>query len=450
MVFLLAASVHSMSWLCDSKRSYFESTRPTVALAVVILSSTIMSGCLGSDDWDESELDFRDFYEHEYHICYDSKWRWFDCHGFPDYLGGVDRADRDHSGYRWSSYSVENGDLLKLTLSSHEDSSGMAVVNVTTQDTSDSFKLRTGDSESRIFEMSGHDRYLDVELQADNGWFGDIVHYTIEVQIDITHRDTDLDGYIDAIDSCETYGTSSMSQLGCLDSDDDGWSNIDEYACGTSGYLWNHTPQDYDNDSICNYLDEDDDGDGWNDSVELSCGADWLSPDSIPVVNETGDCYAIQIFGEGSNGGFWRSFGGLFMIVSVIGFLLIFSITRSDTDLYSPHQRNPAVKRVLSKAQRSAAAKKGWRTRRANALKQFELEPLANEIGHIRVSRNDINHSVWVESQNGQTIGDAVASSGIIGRDGTPWSINDSTGMSVEKSAQASRFWTQSVSVIFQ
>ena len=115
MVFLLAASVHSMSWLCDSKRSYFESTRPTVALAVVILSSTIMSGCLGSDDWDESDVDFRDFYEHEYHICYDSKWRWFDCHGFPDYLGGVDRADRDHSGYRCSSYSVDNGDLLNFT-----------------------------------------------------------------------------------------------------------------------------------------------------------------------------------------------------------------------------------------------------------------------------------------------------------------------------------------------
>ena len=138
MVFLLAASVRSVSWLCDSKRSYFESTRPSMALAVLLLASSVLSGCLGGDDWDESELDFQDFYEHEYHICYDSEWRIFDCSGFPEYLEHVEKGDRDLRVYRWSDF--QNGDLLKLPLSSHEDSSGMAVVTVTTQDKSDSFK----------------------------------------------------------------------------------------------------------------------------------------------------------------------------------------------------------------------------------------------------------------------------------------------------------------------
>ena len=322
MVFLLAASVRSVSWLCDSKRSYFESTRPSMALAVLLLVSSVLSGCLGGDDWDESELDFQDFYEHEYHICYDSEWRIFDYRGFPEYLEHVEKGDRDLRVYRWSDF--QNGDLLKLTLSSHEDSSGMAVVTVTTQDKSDSFKLRSWGSESGIFEMSGTDRYLEVRLEADNGWFGDIVHYTIEVQIDTTYRDTDLDGYIDTVDFCDyTYGTSSVVHLGCTDSDGDGWSNTDENACGTHYLAENHTPLDNDNDAICNYLDGDDDGDGWADTEELSCGADPLSPNSIPVMTGTAECHAILLDG----GGFWESAKGLIAVMAVIGTLAVTNTT---------------------------------------------------------------------------------------------------------------------------
>tara|TARA_Y100001934_G_C11706623_1_gene474742 strand:- start:72 stop:473 length:402 start_codon:yes stop_codon:yes gene_type:complete len=79
----------------------------------------------------------------------------------------------------------------------------------------------------------------------------------------------------------------------------------------------------------------------------------------------------------------------------------------------------------------------------------FELEPVPNESGHIRVSRGDVNQSVWIECKFGQTIGEAVVSSGLVGRDGTPWSINDSSGKRVSKQDQASKFWSQTVSVAF-
>ncbi len=484
MVFLLAASVRSVSWLCDSKRSYFESTRPSMALAVLLLVSSVLSGCLGGDDWDESELDFQDFYEHEYHICYDSEWRIFDCRGFPEYLEHVEKGDRGLRVYRWSDF--QNGDLLKLTLSSHEDSSGMAVVTVTTQDKLDSFKLRSWGSESGIFEMSGTDRYLEVRLEADNGWFGDIVHYTIEVQIDTTYRDTDLDGYIDTVDFCDyTYGTSSVVHLGCTDSDGDGWSNTDEDACGTHYLAENHTPLDNDNDAICNYLDGDDDGDGWADTEELSCGADPLSPNSIPVMTGTAECHAILLDG----GGFWESAKGLIAVMAVIGTLAV------TNRVFFPDRPNAA----LGAARRREGAANGASDYRGQGFEDFtvvELKGLLRERGLpvsgrkaelisrlldnewdefeeweddveddsrsvlsesdpaaegiIGVFRNDVGQAVWVKSQNGQTIGDAVASSGLVGRDGTPWSINDQSGRHVDNGDPATGFWSQKVSVIFQ
>ncbi len=487
MVFLLAASVRSVSWLCDSKRSYFESTRPSMALAVLLLASSVLSGCLGGDDWDESELDFQDFYEHEYHICYDSEWRIFDCRGFPEYLEHVEKGDRDLRVYRWSDF--QNGDLLKLTLSSHEDSSGMAVVTVTTQDKSDSFKLRSWGSESGIFEMSGTDRYLEVQLQADNGWFGDIVHYTIEVQIDTTYRDTDLDGYIDSEDFCGyLYGASSISHLGCPDSDGDGWSDTDEYACNTLPGSRNHTPSDLDGDGICNYLDGDVDGDGWDDSVELSCGADPFSPNSIPVVtgNNVGsnECHAVLLDG----GGFWESAKGLIAAMAIIGTLVMILPERPDAALGAPRRREGAANGAGDYRERgyedfTVAELKGLLRERGlpvsgrkaelisrllddmvRGLKSGEDDaeddsgsagrnrwsPRRRAEGIIGVFRNDVGQAVWVKSQNGQTIGDAVASSGLIGRDGTPWSINDQSGRHVDKSDPATSFWSQKVSVAFQ
>ena len=382
-------------------------------LAVLLLGSTIVSGCLGGDDWDESELDFQYYREYENYICYDGIAIW-DCYDFPEHLEAESSARH--------IFSSTNGDLLKLTLSSHEDSTGMAVVTVTTQDKSDSFKLRSGNTESGIFEISGTDRYLEVQLEADNGWFGDIVHYTIEVRRDTTYRDTDLDGYIDTTDFCDfSKGNSSIAHLGCPDSDGDGWSNIDEDACGTDYSISNQTPLDNDKDAICNYLDLDDDGDGWGDTEELSCGADPLSPNSIPVVTGTDECHAILLDG----GGFWESARGLIAAMAIIGTLVMILPERPDAALGAPRRRKDDDDPIRPE---SHAALKGV----------------------VGVFRKDVNHAVWVESQNGETIGDVVTSSGLVGRDGTPWSIKDQSGSDVGKGAPASRFWSQNVSVVFQ
>lgn len=439
MVFLLAASVRSVSWLCDSKRSYFESSRSSVALTMLLLGSTIMSGCLGGNEWRHHEFDFQDSYEHEYHICYDSGWRYFDCADWPEYLDHIDPEDRVHSDYRWTNSfnygigSVENGDFLKLILSSHEDSSGIAIVTVATQDGTDSFKLRSGNSETRIFEMSGNDRFLDVDLVADNGWWGDIVHYTIEVQKDTTYRDIDLDGYIDTIDFCDyTYGTSSVSHLGCPDSDGDGWSDGDEYACGTYLLVENHTPLDRDNDAICNYLDEDDDGDGWADTEELACGADPLSANSIPIVNNgSEECHAILLDVEG----YWESplkrISSIVIIIGTLSMLKVGRYRRSDIHLKDPHSE--------------------YSVPEPEGPKRFKgLEPVHVAEGTIGIFRKDVNQAVWVNAQNGQTIGDAVSSSGLVGRDGTPWSIHNQSGEAVDKGDPATNFWSQNVSVVFR
>lgn len=475
MVFLLAASVRSVSWLCDSKRSYFGSTRPGMALAVLLLVSPVLSGCLGEDDWGESEWrasDYRVHYEDEDYICYDGI-AILDCNAFPE---GYEKASSESY---WFDH-MTNGDSLYLILSSYEDSSGTAIVTVTTQDGSDSFKLSDGELESRIFPMRGYDPYLEVVLEADNGWFGDIVHYTIELQIDTTHRDTDLDGYIDTVDFCDyTYGTSSVVHLGCTDSDGDGWSNADEYACGTYLLLENHTPLDSDNDAVCNYLDEDDDGDGWDDTEELSCGADPLSPNSIPVMTGTDECHAI-LLGEG---GFWESHKDLIAAMAIIGTLA--AVLRQPNPGKGPPRRregtaNGAIDyqgqglenftvaelkgllrewglpvggrkaELISRLLDNESEEFGWQDDVENDPGPVSSKSDPALDGMIGVFRRDVNHAVWVNAPNGQTIGDAVASSGLIGRDGAAWSITDRSGRYIDKREQASNFWSQSVMVVFQ
>lgn len=482
MVFLLAASVRSLSWLCQTKASEAGSTRVGMLLTAILLGSPILSGCLAGDDWDESELDFQDYYDYEHYICYNGIAIW-DCYDFPE-----DLEEKSSMSYRFGSYGINNGDLLKLTLSSHEDSSGMAVVTVTTQDKSDSFKLSSGDSESGIFEMSGSAPQLEIQLKADNGWFGDIVHYTIEVQIDTTFRDRDYDGYIDSEDHCASiHGNSSVSHLGCPDSDGDGWRDTTEIVCNTSSVLRNHTPRDLDGDGVCNYLDADVDGDGWDNAVELSCGADPFSLNSIPVVNSTGECHAILL----DDGGFWESAKGLIAAMAIIGTLVILVMifpNRPNATTGAPRRHGGAangssdywegdyeeltvakLKVLLRQRGLPVSGKKAeliFRLLADDGAVDFEdgyfghsqeddswfgvteFDPAEEPV--IGVFRKDVNHAVWVQAQIGQTIGDAVASSGLVGRDGTAWSIQDKSGSDVDKGAPATSFWSQNVSVVFQ
>ena len=66
------------------------------------------------------------------------------------------------------------------------------------------------------------------------------------------------------------------------DSDEDGWINYFEEACGTDPLDSESIPTDSDSSGICDELDIDDDNDGWIDSVENICGTDSLNSESIP------------------------------------------------------------------------------------------------------------------------------------------------------------------------
>ena len=52
------------------------------------------------------------------------------------------------------------------------------------------------------------------------------------------------------------------------DDDNDGWSDSDEYTCGTNGQDPSSVPDDLDNDYVCDVLDEDIDGDGYENQFD--------------------------------------------------------------------------------------------------------------------------------------------------------------------------------------
>ena len=52
------------------------------------------------------------------------------------------------------------------------------------------------------------------------------------------------------------------------DSDNDGWSDIEESRCNSDKYDIRQIPIDTDGDMICDRFDEDDDGDGFQDTID--------------------------------------------------------------------------------------------------------------------------------------------------------------------------------------
>jgi len=86
------------------------------------------------------------------------------------------------------------------------------------------------------------------------------------------------------------------------DKDGDGWSNIDEEACGSNPVLATDMPADADDDGTCDAFDEDADGDSYADGVENQCGSDPLDATSIPAdLDDDGTCDALDddIDGDG-------------------------------------------------------------------------------------------------------------------------------------------------------
>ena len=129
-------------------------------------------------------------------------------------------------------------------------------------------------------------------------------------QVSSQHLDTDGDGYGDAAlgfqpDACpETAGTSTQDRFGCVDSDDDGWSDAndafpdeptqhsdadgDGYGDDANGFQADGCPDQVGTSSETLYGCVDGDGDGWADTMDAY-------PDNLRLWSDTDeDGYADQ------------------------------------------------------------------------------------------------------------------------------------------------------------
>ena len=80
--------------------------------------------------------------------------------------------------------------------------------------------------------------------------------------------DTDGDGIPDCDDS---------------DDDNDGYSDVNETACGSDPLDNGSLPSDFDYDLIPDCVDTDDDNDGYSDEDEITCGSNPKDPTSTPT-----------------------------------------------------------------------------------------------------------------------------------------------------------------------
>jgi hypothetical protein len=109
----------------------------------------------------------------------------------------------------------------------------------------------------------------------------------------IPPSDEDGDGIIDSEDNCpnisnagqENFDGDSLGDICDPDDDNDGYSDLDEQANGTSATDGGETPPDNDNDFVSNLNDPDDDNDGVSDEDELAAGTDPFDDTSYPVAS---------------------------------------------------------------------------------------------------------------------------------------------------------------------
>ena len=148
--------------------------------------------------------------------------------------------------------------------------------------------------------------------------------------------DTDSDGYGDNIegttpDDCpDVAGTSYNDRIGCLDSDEDGWSDLfDAFPSDTTEWfdtdsdgignnkdndddgddvfdnddqfpLDNQEWDDNDLDGIGDNQDHDDDNDNWSDDAEIVCNTNKFSKEDIPT--DTDSDYICDIVDNDDDG----------------------------------------------------------------------------------------------------------------------------------------------------
>jgi predicted flap endonuclease-1-like 5' DNA nuclease len=112
--------------------------------------------------------------------------------------------------------------------------------------------------------------------------------------------DTDGDGRPDEVRQDVNTDPSLIEDLFDDDAEDDGWSDLDEIACGTDPQDDTDEPGDIDGDGICDALDTEDnrddlDGDGWSNVDETICGTDPDDAESVPMDSDLdGICNALD------------------------------------------------------------------------------------------------------------------------------------------------------------
>jgi hypothetical protein len=112
--------------------------------------------------------------------------------------------------------------------------------------------------------------------------------------------DIDTDGVYDKNDECPATPYGSFVQLnGCSDTDLDGWDDSVEIDCNSDFQNPTSVLVDYDQDGICDTLDDDDDGDSFTDEIEYLRGTNPYDVNDFPI-NQLPVCtfyYTLEIDG---------------------------------------------------------------------------------------------------------------------------------------------------------
>ena len=213
----------------------------TLLLTLMLL----LSGCLGMADEDAVEIDKNDMFPDDDAAYFDT-----DGDGLPDQLDGESTStpplvvdmDDDNDGFLDSMETTCGTDPLNAT-SVPEDLDG-------------------------DFECDEYDFDVDGDTV-----FNDADAFPRDAS---ASTDTDGDGMPDTI-----TGESTLTED--LDDDNDGWSDIDETACGSNSLVASLVPVDANGDGICDAVSTDDDADTYSDDEETQCGSDPLDATSIPA-----------------------------------------------------------------------------------------------------------------------------------------------------------------------
>ena len=213
----------------------------TLLLTLMLL----LSGCLGMADEDAEKIDENDMFPDDDAAYFDT-----DGDGLPDQLNGeststpplVADMDDDNDGF----------------LDSMETSCGSDPLNATS----------APDDLDGDFECDQYDFDVDGDTV-----FNDADAFPRDAS---ASTDTDGDGMPDTL-----TGESTLTED--LDDDNDGWSDVDETACGSNSLVASLMPVDENGDGVCDAVSTDDDGDTYSDDEETQCGSDPLDAASIPA-----------------------------------------------------------------------------------------------------------------------------------------------------------------------